>query len=90
MVEDEGATSFFRALAPARRTALRRALEQLREDPSGKKHDLDVKWLEGEHPQGLRRLRVGDLRAIFAVDGNVIRVTRIMHRSAGYDWLDDP
>jgi len=88
VLEDEGAAEFFRALAPAPKKALRQALDRLREDPSGKKHDLDVRWLEGDRSQGLRRLRVGTFRVIFAVKGDVIRVTRIMHRSTGYDWLD--
>lgn len=89
VLEDGDATTFFRGLAPKPRRALRLALEQLREDPSGKKHGLDVKRLEGDHATDLRRLRVGKQRAIFAVQGNLIRVTRIMHRSAGYGWLDD-
>jgi mRNA-degrading endonuclease RelE of RelBE toxin-antitoxin system len=90
VLEDQDAADFFRALAPAPKKALRHALERLREDPSGKKHGLDVKSLEGQHAQGLRRLRVGKVRVIFAVKGDVIRVTRIMHRPSGYDWLDEP
>ncbi len=89
VLEDEGAAAFFRSLAPRPRKALRSALEKLREDPTGKKHGLDVKALEGQHAAGLRRLRVGRERVIFAVTGNVIRVTRIIHRSEGYDWLRD-
>ncbi|HLF16258.1 MAG TPA: hypothetical protein VI796_02360 [Candidatus Thermoplasmatota archaeon] len=50
---------------------------------------LDVKPLRGEHASGLTRLRVGQQRVIFAVEGNLIRVTRIMHRSTGYEWLQD-
>jgi mRNA-degrading endonuclease RelE of RelBE toxin-antitoxin system len=89
VVEDGGAAAFFRALAPRPRKALRRALEMLRQDPSGKKHGLDVKALEGDHGKGLYRLRVGRQRVIFGVTGKVIRVTRIMDRSSGYDWLRD-
>ncbi len=89
VLEDEGAASFFRNMAPRPRKLLRQALEQLRDDPTGKKHSLDVKALEGGHAKGLQRLRVGRQRVIFAVSGRVIRVTRIMDRSAGYDWLRD-
>lgn len=87
VVEDEGATAFFRSLAPGPRRALRAALEKLRADPTGKKHGLDVKALEGKHAAGLHRLRVGRHRVIFGVTGNVVRVTRIMDRADGYDWL---
>lgn len=49
-----------------------------------------MKWLEAEHAEGLRRLRVGQQRVIFAVQGDLIRVTRIINRSTGYDWrMDD-
>ncbi len=89
VLEDENAAAFFRALSPRPRKALRTALQKLRDDPTGRKHSLDVKELEGDHAKGLRRLRVGRQRVIFGVTGDVIRVTRIMDRSAGYDWLRD-
>ncbi len=89
VLEDEGAVAFFRGLTPGPRKALRLALEQLRDDPSGKRHGLDVKKLEGDHATGLSRLRVGQQRVIFGIKGNIIRVTRIMQRSDGYDWLRD-
>lgn len=89
VLEDRDAAAFLRALAPRPRKALRSALEKLREDPTGQRHGLDVKQLEGDHASGLQRLRVGQQRLIFAVDGDLIRVTRIMHRRAGYAWLRD-
>ncbi len=51
VLEDENAAAFFRALAPRPRKALRTALENLRDDPTGRKHSLDVKELEGDHAQ---------------------------------------
>ncbi len=89
VLEDAGAAAFFRALAPRPRKLLRQSLQKLREDPSGKKHGLDIKQLAGDHSRGLYRLRVGRQRVIFGVTGDVIRVTRIMDRSDGYDWLHD-
>jgi mRNA interferase RelE/StbE len=48
----------------------------------------DVKRLRGAQGNAdLFRLRVGDYRIVFAVVGDEIRVTRIIHRSEGYDWL---
>jgi mRNA-degrading endonuclease RelE of RelBE toxin-antitoxin system len=89
VLEDREAAAFLRALAPRPRKVLRQALEKLRDDPSGKRHGLDVQRLRGERSSGLMRLRVGQQRVIFAVQGNLIRVTRIMHREAGYEWLQD-
>lgn len=89
VLEDDGAAEFFRSLAPRPRKLLRQALERLRDDPTGQEHGLDVKSLEGDHAKGLKRLRVGRQRVILAVKGDVIRVTRIMDRSTGYDGLRD-
>jgi mRNA-degrading endonuclease RelE of RelBE toxin-antitoxin system len=48
----------------------------------------DVKRRRGAQVNAdLFRLRVGDHRIVFAVVGDEIRVTRIIHRSEGYDWL---
>jgi mRNA-degrading endonuclease RelE of RelBE toxin-antitoxin system len=89
VLEDREAAAFLRDLAPQPRKALRQALEKLRDDPTGKRHGLDVKRLRGGHAVGLARLRGGQQRVIFAVKGNLIRVTRIMHREAGYERLQD-
>ncbi|MCI4326559.1 MAG: type II toxin-antitoxin system RelE/ParE family toxin [Thermoplasmata archaeon] len=48
----------------------------------------DVKRLKGTRGrEDLFRLRVGDYRVLFARSRGEIRVTRILHRSEGYDWL---
>lgn len=48
----------------------------------------DVKKLKGigKEPD-LFRLRVGNYRIVFAMNPREIRVTRIISRSEGYDWL---
>jgi mRNA interferase RelE/StbE len=48
----------------------------------------DLKRLRGTRGrEDLFRLRVGDYRVVFAVTATEIRVTRIIHRGEGYDWL---
>jgi mRNA-degrading endonuclease RelE of RelBE toxin-antitoxin system len=48
----------------------------------------DLKRLRGTRGRiDLLRLRVGDYRVVFAMTEAEIRVTRIIHRSEGYDWL---
>ena len=48
----------------------------------------DVKKLKGvEKGTDLYRLRVGDYRMVFAMNPREVRVTRIIARSEGYDWL---
>ena len=34
------------------------------------------------------RLRMGDYRAIYVVDGDRVLVARILPRSKAYEWLD--
>jgi mRNA interferase RelE/StbE len=48
----------------------------------------DVKKLKGigKEPD-LFRLRVGNYRIVFAMNPREIRVTRIISRSEGYEWL---
>lgn len=48
----------------------------------------DLKKLRGVSGEtDLFRLRVGEYRVVFALFPEEIRVTRIVARSAGYDWL---
>ena len=48
----------------------------------------DLKRLVGTRGrEDLFRLRVGEYRVVFALTETEIRVTRIIHRSEGYDWL---
>ena len=49
----------------------------------------EVKWkLKGiKGREDLYRLRVGDYRIIYYENSKCIKVTQIIHRSKGYDWL---
>jgi mRNA interferase RelE/StbE len=73
----------FEALPAETRRRVRTALLALGESNKG-----DVKKLKGIGKQpSLYRLRVGAYRVIFALTPKEIRVTRIVARSEGYDWL---
>ena len=82
------AAQTFRALSPAVKRRLKKALRMLAEDPSGNTNRLDVKRLDSDAGQPMYRLRVGDWRIAFAVDEAVV-VLRIFHRRDGYGWLTD-
>ncbi len=45
----------------------------------------ELKGLKGR--EDLYRLRVGDYRIIYYGGDECIKVTQIIHRSRGYDWL---
>lgn len=48
----------------------------------------DLKRLGGtKGREDLFRMRVGDYRVVFALTSTEVKVTRIIHRREGYDWL---
>lgn len=77
-----------RAADPAVRRRIKAALQALAEDPSGRKHSLDVKRLDTGGGPPIYRLRVGKWRVAFLV-GKELVVQRIFHRDDGYDWLKE-
>ncbi len=52
----------------------------LKEDPYKRRSGADIRKLADTNPV-LYRLRVGDYRVIYAVEGDTIRITDIFHRS---------
>jgi mRNA interferase RelE/StbE len=59
-------------------------LRKLKSDPL----DNDVKKLKGiKGKQDLYRLRIGDYRAIFAIEDDVVYILEIIPRGHGYKWL---
>ncbi|MDI3540104.1 MAG: mRNA interferase RelE/StbE [Methanolobus sp.] len=59
-------------------------LRKLENDPLGN----DIKKLKGtKGRQDLYRLRIGDYRAIFAIEDDMVYVLEIITREHGYKWL---
>lgn len=87
-VRRRDAADILSRLPPQTKQAIRAALGALAR--RGPRHP-DVRALASPpgQPQ-VYRLRVGDYRAAFQVDGHTLRVIRIFHRSQGYAWLDGP
>lgn len=79
----ERAQAEFSALDARSREKVRTALKEFASRGRG-----DVKKLKGVHGgQDLYRLRAGQHRIVFELTPSQIRVTRIIPRSEGYDWL---
>ena len=73
----------FTNLDTRNRDRIRNALERFASSGRG-----DLKKLRGVHGgPDLYRLRVGDYRVVFDLSPTELKVTRIIHRGAGYDWL---
>jgi mRNA interferase RelE/StbE len=76
-------------MPPQPKRRLKEALRLLGQDPTGRTVGLDVKELDASDAlPRLFRLRVGDWRAVFTMEGNDLIVTRIFHRRDGYGWLE--
>ncbi len=63
--------------------AARRVAEKLRNIAEEGRMVGDVKRLTGRPPRF--RLRVGDYRVLFTIDGETMRVYRIAHRREAYE-----
>ncbi len=83
------ATTFarqFRKLPAQDRERIRKGLRHLKENPFTPRPGADVRKLEGTAPPKYR-LRVGDYRAIYAVEGAEIKVIEVFRREKGYRGL---
>jgi mRNA interferase RelE/StbE len=63
------------------------ALTELREDPYTPRPKADIKKLKGPK-RDYYRLRIGDYRAIYVVEGNDVLIAKILPRSGAYDWIE--
>ncbi|HLF16705.1 MAG TPA: type II toxin-antitoxin system RelE/ParE family toxin [Candidatus Thermoplasmatota archaeon] len=84
---DRPAADFIAAMAPGPKRALRKALDRLARDPLGAS-GLDVKALRNPLGRPWYRLRVGDYRVGYEVQGRVVYVVRVFHRRDGYGWME--
>ncbi len=80
-----GAVKFLRELDADTKGRIKLALRNLENDPFRSRPKADIKKLEGTKGRGdLYRLRIGDYRAVYAVEGNTVWVTEIFLRGKGY------
>lgn len=75
-------------LDPGLAGRVKRHLRELEKNPFRPRPKADIKKLVGSFDPELWRLRVGGLRIIYTVAENDVKVTQLMKRSRGYEWLD--
>ena len=74
------------SLEPKLRERIKHGLRALEENPSESRSSADIVRLRGTRGRhNLFRLRIGDYRAIYAVEGKVVYVTDLFHRGRGYE-----
>ncbi len=70
------------------RRIIKNNLKKLEKEPWKPRAKLDIKKLKGSKNPKLYRLRIGDYRAIYAIQDEKVRVTEIIRRSKGYSFLE--
>lgn len=70
---------FLRELDADTKDRIKLALRNLENDPFRNRPKADIRKLEGtKGRENLYRLRIGDYRAVYAVEGNTVWVTEIL------------
>lgn len=89
VVLTSAAASTIRALPPATKRRIKRALTTLAADPLGEAGKADVRKLAG-HVEGppVYRLRVGDWRVAYRLRPRMLEVVRVFPRAEGYGWME--
>ena len=64
-------------------TRTRKSLTCLEEDPYAPRAHADIKPLKDTHSQKYR-LRAGNFRIIYVVEGNEVKILDMLHRRRGY------
>lgn len=80
----ETAAGFLSGLPGKERERVRRSLSRLSEGPFLSRPLADIRKLKAKS-RDYYRLRVGDYRAIYVVEGRTVKVTEIIRRRG---WLD--
>lgn len=82
------AVKFLVNLNPEAKERLKAGIKGLETDPFKSRSHADIKKLKGtKKREALYRLRIGDYRVIYTVEGDTIFVLEIIPRERGYDWL---
>lgn len=80
------ANKAFRKLSAAERRRVRDSLLRVAQDPFTARAGADIKRLKGTRGrEDLFRIRIGELRAIYAVEREEVLVTQIFRRGEGYE-----
>jgi len=80
-----GAVKFLKGLDEDSRNRIKSTLRSLEDDPFKNRSKADIKKMKGtKGREDLYRLRIGDYRAVYAVEGDTVWVTEIFLRGKAY------
>ena len=73
----------YKKLSKDMQKRIKKSLKELEKDPISPRSGADIKPLEDTDPQK-HRIRVGDYRLIYRIEGTEVKVIEIFIRSRGY------
>ncbi|MBI4896310.1 MAG: type II toxin-antitoxin system RelE/ParE family toxin [Candidatus Aenigmarchaeota archaeon] len=82
------ATKELNSLDNTMQERIRASLKELESEPFQPRPKADIKKLHKMSKHQFYRLRVGGYRIIYAIENTDVKVTRIIARGKGYEWLD--
>jgi mRNA-degrading endonuclease RelE of RelBE toxin-antitoxin system len=74
-------------IPPNDRAKVKDKLRELKTEPYRSGPKTDIKKLKGPK-KSYCRLRVGQYRAIYIIEGETVLVAKILLRSKAYDWIE--
>ena|GEM_PF-683342 len=83
----ESARKDFYNLDKSIQNRIKKSFLWLKENPFASRSGADIKRIQGSREPYFYRLRVGNHRIIYMVEEMEVKVTRIMLRKKGYEWL---
>ena len=83
----ETARRQLKGLHPDVGTQIKKKLRELEKDPYRPRAKVDIKKMKGPK-RDYYRLRIGNYRAIYIVEGNKVKIAKILPRSKAYDWIE--
>lgn len=67
---------------------IKSVLRELENDPFRTRSKTDIKKLKGFKDPDMFRLRVGDYRIVYTVEGKNVKITHVLKRSSVYKGLE--
>ncbi len=83
----ETAIRQYKRLSTDLQRKIKSKLVELKNDPFKPRSKADIKKLKGPK-RDYYRLRIGNYRAIYVIEGKKVKGAKILPRSHAYDWIE--
>ncbi|MCK4319762.1 type II toxin-antitoxin system RelE/ParE family toxin [Candidatus Micrarchaeota archaeon] len=84
----EKARKEFYSLDEIMQKRIKNSFHELKKNPFQKRSRADIKKIKGSFNPEFYRLRVGNYRLVYVVTEKEVKITSIVHREKGYNWLE--